>query len=236
MATRLFKRPNDRDVFDTVVADDGTDAETDFSTTRGDDPEKGCAHEDDPEIDVDATDESNTEFEEESGQEATTPSRAKRWLRRILVGLIGVVLLAALASTGYLGWQLKQRTDTAAAGRAALAAAEHYAVAMTSMDSSKIDDNVAQVLDGATGEFKDVYSQAANQLRQMLIDNKALSKGVVIDSAIKSATKTRVEVLMFIDQSISNVVNPEPRIDRSRVAITMQLVDNRWLASKVDIK
>jgi Mce-associated membrane protein len=58
----------------------------------------------------------------------------------------------------------------------------------------------------------------------------------VVDSAIKSATKTRVEVLLFVDQSVTNTVNPQPRIDRSRVAITMELVDNRWLASKVDLK
>jgi Mce-associated membrane protein len=240
MATRLFRRPNGRDVFASVVADDNRGAETDFSTTRIDELEETRPHEDDPEIDVKDTDESDTDSEEATeraaGGAAAPPSRAKRWLRRILLGLTGVVLVTAVAATGYLGWQLKQRNDSTAAGRTALAAAERYAVVMTSMDSSKIDDNVAQVLDGATGEFKDVYSQAANQLRQLLIDNKAVSKGVVIDSAIKSATKTRVEVLIFIDQSISNVVNPEPRIDRSRVAITMNLVDNRWLASKVDIK
>jgi Mce-associated membrane protein len=81
-----------------------------------------------------------------------------------------------------------------------------------------------------------MYSQSASQLRQVLIDNKAISKGIVVDSAIKSATKTKVEVLLFIDQSISNIVNPQPRIDRSRVAITMELIDNHWLASKVDLK
>jgi Mce-associated membrane protein len=137
---------------------------------------------------------------------------------------------------GYLGWQLKQHNDTAAAGRAALAVAQSYAVTLTSVDTNNIDQNFNQVLNGATGEFKDMYSQSAAQLRQVLIDNKAMSKGTVVDAAIKSATKTKVEVLLFIDQSISNVVNPQPRIDRSRVAMTMELIDNHWLASKVDIK
>jgi Mce-associated membrane protein len=107
---------------------------------------------------------------------------------------------------------------------------------LTSIDTNNVDQNFTQVLDGATGEFKDMYSQSASQLRQVLIDNKAISKGIVVDSAIKSATKAKVEVLLFIDQSISNVVNPQLRIDRSRVAITMELIDNRWLASKVDLK
>jgi Mce-associated membrane protein len=92
------------------------------------------------------------------------------------------------------------------------------------------------VLDGATGEFKDMYSQSSAQLRQLLIDNKAVSHGTVVDAAIKSATKDKVEVLIFVDQSISNSLNPEPRIDRSRVGMTMERIDGRWLASKVDIK
>lgn len=91
------------------------------------------------------------------------------------------------------------------------------------------------MLNGATGEFKDMYSQSASQLRQVLIDNKAVSKGTVVDASIKSASKTEVVVLLFIDQSISNIVNPQPRIDRSRVRMTMKLVDNHWLASKIDI-
>ncbi|OQZ95080.1 hypothetical protein BST10_16545 [Mycolicibacter algericus DSM 45454] len=147
-----------------------------------------------------------------------------------------MVVVAALALSTLLAWQLKQQNDTAAAGRAALAAAQSYASVLTSIDTSNVDQNFDQVLDGATGEFKDMYSQSASQLRQVLIDNKAMSKGMVIDSAIKSATKTKVEVLLFVDQSISNVINPEPRIDRSRVAVTMELINNRWLASKVELK
>jgi Mce-associated membrane protein len=148
----------------------------------------------------------------------------------------GIVVVAASALSGFLAWQLQQSNETAAAGRAALAAAQSYAVVLTSIDTNNVDQNFSQVLDGATGEFKDVYSQSASQLRQVLIENKAMSKGIVVDSAIKSATKTRVEVLLFVDQSVTNTVNPQPRIDRSRVAITMELVDNRWLASKVDLK
>jgi Mce-associated membrane protein len=165
-----------------------------------------------------------------------TPSRRKRWLRRFIAGAAGVIFVAALGLSGFLGWQLKQQKDVNDAGRAALAAAQSYAVALTSIDTNSVDKNFTQVVDGATGEFKDMYSQSAGQLRQVLIDNKAMSKGVVIDSAIKSATKTKVDVVLFIDQWISNVVSPQPRMDRSRVAMTMELIDGRWLASKVELK
>ena len=167
--------------------------------------------------------------------ETASGRRAGGLRRRVVVALVGVVLVAALGLSAFLGWRLKQLDDTAAAGRAALAAARNYAVILTTLDATDIDKNYRQALDGATGQFKDEYSQGSTQLRQVLIDNKAAGRGLVVDAAVKSATKTKVEVLLFVDQSVTNVVNPSPRIDRNRVQMTMELVDNRWLASKVEI-
>lgn len=228
MATKIFKRTSAKDVFDKLSEqDDPVNTEptpADIETAEGT-----------TELD---TGEASESLDPDSGDavESASPAPRRRWLRRVLAAAAGVVFVAALASSGFLGWQLKQHDDTAVAGRAALATAQRYAVTLTSVDTNKIDQNFTEVLDGATGEFKDMYSQSASQLRQVLIDNRAMSNGIVVDSAIKSATKTKVEVLLFVDQSISNTVNPEPRIDRSRVAITMELIDNRWLASKVELK
>lgn len=241
MATKIFKRTNAKDVFDRIVEqDDLPETELASEDTKPADDTTELDTGEPAGLQADETDESREPDEaDESVQaddDASTPSRGRRWLRRTLAAMAGVVFIGALGLSGFLGWQLKQQHDVAAAGRSALAVAQSYAVTLTSIDTNSIDQNFTQVVDGATGEFKDMYSQSASQLRQVLIDNKAMSKGIVVDSAIKSATKTKVEVLLFIDQSISNSVNPEPRIDRSRVAITMELVDNRWLASRVDIK
>jgi Mce-associated membrane protein len=224
MRTNGFKRPNVNDVFSRLDELEDDPPETEITTNT-------------PEVDPTAeADEAAAHGPGDTVADAAPISRRRRLLRRVAAAATALVFVAALAATAYLGWQLKQRNDTAAAGRAALAVAQSYAVTLTSVDTNNIDQNFNQVLNGATGEFKDMYSQSAAQLRQVLIDNKAMSKGTVVDAAIKSATTTKVEVLLFIDQSISNVVNPQPRIDRSRVAMTMELVDNHWLASKVDIK
>jgi Mce-associated membrane protein len=240
VATKIFKRTTAKDIFDKITEQDDpaatetppADSETRENATELDIDEPTESLDDDAEYAGDTDDEDAGE----AGEGASLPTRRRRWLRRVLTAAVGIVLIAAVGLSGFLAWQLKQHNDTAAAGRAALATAQRYAAALTSIDTNNVDQNFTQVLDGATGEFKDMYSQSASQLRQVLIDNKAISKGIVVDSAIKSASKTKVEVLIFIDQSISNVVNPQPRIDRSRVAITMELIDNHWLASKVDLK
>jgi Mce-associated membrane protein len=172
-----------------------------------------------------------------SDDDAGTPakSRRRRILRTASIVVICLVFVAALGLSAFMGWQLKKRNDVAEASRAAMDTAKSYAVTLSSIDSKTVDQNFTQVLDGATGEFKDMYSQSSAQLRQLLIDNKAISRGVVVDAGIKSATDDKVEVLLFIDQSISNSVTPDPRIDRLRMTMTMERVDHRWLASHIDI-
>jgi len=164
------------------------------------------------------------------------PSRRKRWLRHTLTAVAIAIFVAALGSSGYFGWQYKQQKDIDSASLAALSSAERFAVTLTSIDTNSVDQNFTHVVEGSTGEFKDIYSQSASQLRQVLIDNKAMSKGTIIDSAVKSASKTKVDVVLFVDQWITNVASPQPRLDRSRVAMTMELIDGRWLASKVELK
>ncbi|SIM39443.1 Mce associated membrane protein [Mycobacteroides abscessus subsp. abscessus] len=90
-------------------------------------------------------------------------------------------------------------------------------------------------MERSTGDFKQKYSESSTTLRQVMIENKAKATGVVVDSAVKSATPDKVEVLLFIDQAVSNVAIPDARMDRSRVQITMQKVDGRWLASDVEL-
>ena len=146
-----------------------------------------------------------------------------------------LIFVAALALSGFLGWKLWQKSEIEQAGQQARAAADSYAQVLTSIDSNRVDENFDQVLAGATGEFKDMYSQSSMQLRQLLIDNKASAHGVVVESAVQSATRDTVVVLLFVDQSVSNTQVPDPRIDRSRIKMTMQKVDGKWLTSKVEL-
>ena len=163
----------------------------------------------------------------------TRPQRP--WTRRVLAGVLVLFFVAALAVSGTLGWMLWQQRELVRGGQQAQAAAVAYAQVLTSIDSNKVDENFNQVLDGATGEFKDMYSQSSTQLRQLLIDNKASAHGIVVESAIQSEAKNKVVVLLFVDQSVSNTNVPDPRVDRSRIKMTMEKDDGRWRASKVEL-
>lgn len=161
-------------------------------------------------------------------ESADKPPSTRRWIA-------AAVLALGLVAVAFEGWLLFAHHQRTVAAAEALDAAEKYAMVLTGVDPGSIDKNFAEVLDGATGEFKDMYAASSEQLRQLLIDNKAAAHGTVIDAAVKSADKSRAEVLLFIDQSVSNKTAPEPKIDRSRIVMTMEKVNGRWLAAKVDM-
>lgn len=188
---------------------------------------------------IDERDEQADDEDEEGGllnRKSPNPERVNRpWGRYLRRSVLPALLVASLAVSGYLGWRQWQDHQVKAAGEQAQQAAVAYAQVLTSIDSNKVDENFKQVLDGATGEFKDMYTQSSVKLRQLLIDNKATAHGVVVDSAIQSESTDRVVVLLFIDQTVTNTAAPDPRIDRSRIKMTMEKVDGRWRASKVQL-
>ncbi|OBK89624.1 Mce protein [Mycolicibacter sinensis] len=175
-----------------------------------------------------ATDETATGETAPVDADAGPSSTRRRWIAVALLAL-GVV------GAAYEGWVLFAHHEREVAAAQALDAAQKYTTVLTGVDPAAIDKNFAEVLDGATGEFKDMYAASSEQLRQLLIDNKAAAHGTVIEAAVKSAAKNQVEVLLFVDQSVSNKASPQARIDRSRIVMTMEKVNGRWLAAKVDM-
>jgi Mce-associated membrane protein len=194
------------------------------------------------EIDADALDSDVVESDEvardavesdaASAVEVAEPKR-KLPSARIIAAVAAVVGL--LAGAGVLGWQVWQARQIDHAGQEAERTAVSYAQVLTSIDSNNVDENFQQVLDGATGDFKDMYSKSSVELRQLLIENKATAHGVVIDSAVQSVSKDRAVILLFVDQAVANTKLPDPRIDRSRMKMTLEKVDGRWRASKVEL-
>jgi Mce-associated membrane protein len=176
--------------------------------------------------------------DEEAGEAAVEETKAEdrpHWTKRALPWVAAVAVGVVVAVAAWEGWLLYQQHQQDVAAEQALDAATKYAVVLTSIDTNALDQNFTEVLDGSTGEFKDMYAKSSTQLRQLLVDNKAAAHGTVLDAAVKSATTDKVEVLLFVDQSVSNLAVPDPRIDRSRIKMTMEKVDGRWLASKVEL-
>jgi Mce-associated membrane protein len=231
MVVTAKKDPEVEDETPESTTDDASAEETQVEDSE--DLDAAAADDGDEQTDADdEDDEDNVLFK----SNRTKAQRLRRpWRPYLRRSLLPLLLIASLAVSGFLGWKQWQEHQVKLAGQHAQQAAVAYAQVLTSIDSNKVDENFRQVLDGATGEFKDMYTQSSVQLRQLLIDNKASAHGVVIDSAIQSESTNKVVVLVFIDQTVANSAAPDPRIDRSRIKMTMEKVDGRWRASKVQL-
>lgn len=166
---------------------------------------------------------------------AAAPESGHRLRNRLVAGAVAVALVLTSALSVVLGVQWLERRAVDNAARAALAAAQHYAVTLTSIDATRIDADFAAIDAGATGEFKKMYAESAQNLRPLLVEAQSVSRGQVTAASIRSASRDRVVVMLFVDAEVSNTTTAVPRIDRNRIIMTMHEVDGRWLAGTVEL-
>ncbi|MFD6195201.1 hypothetical protein ACFWE3_00700 [Mycobacteriaceae bacterium NPDC060252] len=220
---------------ESAVTSDTEKAETaDESSATSEEAESTPEEATDTEVTAQDSDDSDDEdISLEPDEEEKSPKRMQG--RHWFWTAAAVVVIAIAAGTAIIGRLYEEQRVEAQSSREALTAAQDFANAMITIDSAKIDDGFNQTLDRSTGAFKKNYEESRASLRQVMIENKASAKGVVLAAAVKSATPDKVEVLMFIDQAVANVAIPGGQLDRSRVQVTMEKVDGRWLASDVEL-
>ena len=155
----------------------------------------------------------------------TVRALLRRWV-------VTAALAAALAGGG---WVAVQHYQVHLAGAEALDAAKAYALRLTNIDAANIDQNLADIAAGSTGDFHGQHLRSGDRMRQLLIDHKASAHGQVTEAVVKSATRDEAVVVLLVNQAVRNADSADPVLDRSRVRMTMDRIDGRWLASRVEL-
>ncbi len=154
-------------------------------------------------------------------------------------GLVTVLLSAALAGALALaGWLLLEMRETHAVEAArteATAQARIAAVALTSYDYKSLDDDFDAVRRLATDPFASQFDKASETLTDVLEKYQGTAKGKVVRAAVSSADEDRVEVLLFVDQTVTSSMQQRPRVDRNRIAMTLVRTDDGWRVSEADL-
>ncbi|WP_078310511.1 MULTISPECIES: hypothetical protein [unclassified Mycobacterium] len=221
-----------------AMTKEDVDSTSDADTDKVDEKEAADTAAETDSTDTDETDDAESTAVSDSDapsldDEKGSPS-AVTWVRYAVIGAVAAILVGALVFSGVVGWKVWQQHQIDAAGEQAQEIAVPFTEVLTSIDTNSVDENFRQILNGSTGDLKNEFTKASVQLRQLLIDNKAAAHGKVVNSAIQYKSPDKVVLLMMVDQSITNTQRPDPRIDRSRMKITMEKIDGRWLASKLE--
>ena len=70
-------------------------------------------------------------------------------------------------------------------------------------------------------------------MRQLSRTTQATVDASASTAAVERLDGDTATVLVFLNQSVTSDLQPQPRIDRNRVEVAMQQVDGRWLAAGI---
>lgn len=152
---------------------------------------------------------------------------------RVLVSVLVVALL--FATIGFLGIRLNQETTARTNRDEALAAGKTYALALTSYDFHNLNGNFGAVAQNSSPRFAAQYKQVSDSLTKLIQQYQATSKGTVVNQGVASADDQRVVLTLFVDQAVTNTNNPQPRVDRNRMRMTLVHSGERWLVDDVQL-
>jgi len=167
--------------------------------------------------------------DEEREEEATTRGRG-RWLLVALAVLLALLALAMLV----LGLRLRSAAAEQDAREDALRYASQLATNLTSISVQDLDADFEQVLDGATGEFEQDFSERSANLRQVLTTNEVVSEGTVLEAALVRADDETATALVVVDATVRNKANPQGGVTTYRMKLELERQGERWLTSTLE--
>lgn len=169
---------------------------------------------------------------------ATTPDQPPRRRRR-LGGLLPVLALSLLTVlvllTGYLAWQVREDVRSDTARDEALAASRDAARLLFSYDFEQLDQDFERGLAVTTGEFREEYERTTREVvRPVAEQYDAVVEADVVEAAVVSATADRVVTVAFVNQTTTSTRVEGPKIDQSRVRMSLRKVDGEWRVDQVN--
>ena len=146
----------------------------------------------------------------------------------LLIGL-AVLVAALIAGVVYLANQPSD-TDIEESTRAAQSAAERAIVPVLSYDAKTLDEDQAAAQAQMTSDYREDYDKLFESVKE-----NAPGTGTVVvadqpfASGIVRSGEDRVQILLFVNRTVTNKARPEPVVFRDQVTVTMQRVGGDWL-------
>ncbi len=146
--------------------------------------------------------------------------------------LLALAVCLVIAAAGWLGWQVYEENEVRAARAAAADAAKRNLVSVLSYDYRTIDDDTAEAGALLTGQFASDFKSLMTQV----VSASAKAKKIVTNASVSgvsvvAADRSSVDVLAFVNQTTTQKGEKEPKLDLSRVLVTMKSVDGAWRIS-----
>lgn len=143
--------------------------------------------------------------------------------------IVGCVVLALLERSK------REDVDAPVAAREAAVQSGRQAILnLDALSAPTIDKDLARVIAGATGKFKDQFSQAQVQLKELVVSRKTESSGTILSAGIVRSDSDTATVLVAVDRLVKDSTNPKGATAHDRWRVDLELHGGRWLVANLD--
>ncbi|MGW5514353.1 hypothetical protein [Nocardia africana] len=202
-------------------------------------------------IDVDEEDTVFAPESEEQNQDSTT--RGARLIGRLAIRrrferlsslsrtstittlvVLGLLLGGSIVTTGLLGQSVSDHRAVAAAEREARDSAQTRVPKVLSYDFNTVDGELPTATQNLTGKFRDDFGKLGTSVIIPAAHRDSIvTKATIVGSAVVSSGKDEVTLLIFLNQETTSTKYQGPRLDGSRVRVTMARDAGAWLISDI---
>lgn len=182
----------------------------------------------------DEPDDGVTDFEDDVEDDEYRP-RPLEFLRRpaTLVVFVVAVLVVSGAVTAWLRISdLQSRVDTLESQTFATEEARQAAILLAedlaTYDYRDLTGNFRHVAARATDRFADQLRRLEEELGPELQRTRAVATATARSAGVVRADEREAVVAVFVDQTVTNTNSPEPRVEQSRMELTLVHADGEW--------
>lgn len=154
--------------------------------------------------------------------------------RRVTVIAAALVAVAATAVSIVAGWSWKNAHAVTERDNAVVATASDMAVNLVTLRHDSADADLARVIDGTTGPFREQFTGSADQFGALLSQGAVESTGEVRSAGIVEATDSHAVALAAVTSTVKNNEAPDGEIRVYRMKLTLDHIDDRWMVSNVE--
>ncbi len=166
------------------------------------------------------------------------PQHPRRGVRRLaLTALAVVVVLGLVAAAAVLAVKARDLAARRDSEQTAMQAARQEAVNLTTIDYRTADRDLGRIINAATGALRTQFAAQRSAFPGVLRQDKSVSTGTVLSSALVSLHGRQAQVMVAVDASVSNTASAGAGsngvLKHYRMVMKLDRQGNRWLVSDV---
>ncbi|MFZ2175661.1 MAG: hypothetical protein WAW17_16810 [Rhodococcus sp. (in: high G+C Gram-positive bacteria)] len=149
--------------------------------------------------------------------------------RALILTSLGVLALALTIASGTLTVKANHGLRLEDTRQQALAQATQLVPDILSYDFNTVDEHFTDSLEHLGGDFRTQFESVSKDvIIPSAKERQVITAATVVESSIVSASPDGATVLMFLNQSTTSTDNPAPKLDGSRVQVSLHRDGESW--------